>query len=184
MKLSQFNQQTLQRQADSFLSSLSTFLEKYPQLKSQIKNYPIDHLAIKSFATEDYELFVESLKEYSQSLSYTPMDNRRIATAMLKKPIIFSELGKTNILEVIEPKPEKSEKTSARFDHIEIRNPNFEKIEKILKKLNIPYKPYANPKHKALVIEINDEEQEIKFTDGNLFEIVQKELTEGTAQKL
>jgi predicted metalloenzyme YecM len=179
--LSPFKQEILQQQANSFAQSLNQFLDKYPELKS-LCNYPIDHMAIKAHGKNDYETYLHSVIQFSiPPTTYTPMDQRRIATAILNEPIDFSHFGSTSILEIIEPKPEKAETVDAKFDHIEIRNPNFEKIEKVLLRLNIPYKPYANPKHKALVIVINDQEQEIKFTNGNLAEIVKLELTEGKA---
>src|SRR5687768_4003650 len=104
-QLTELNQHTLQQQADTFTSSLQTFLKKYPQLTSAIENHPIDHLAIKAYGTTDYELYLNSVIPDSESpVTYTPMDNRRIATALLKKPVSFSSFGETNVLEIIEPK--------------------------------------------------------------------------------
>ena len=181
-QLAAFDQTTLQQQADSFTISLQSFLRKYPTLAPLIENHPIDHLAIKAYATEDYELYLKSAIPSSElPVTATAMDDRRIATALLKKPISLSSFGETNVLEIIEPKPAKAETADARFDHIEIRNPEFVEIEKSLKELNIAYTPYENPKHKALVIVINDLGQEIKFTNGNLAEIVKTELAEGKA---
>jgi predicted metalloenzyme YecM len=182
--LSPFNQAVLQQQANNFAQSLNQFLDNYPELKS-LCNYPIDHMAIKAHGKNDYETYINSVIQFSiPPITYTPMDQRRIATATLKEPIEFSHFGSATTLEIIEPKPEKAETADARFDHIEIRNPNFEEVEQVLNKLNIPYKPYANPKHKALVIVINDQQQEIKFTNGNLAEIVRQELNEGKAIRL
>ena len=181
-ELKPFSRKTLQQQAIEYTESLAQFLQNYPTLKSVILGHPIDHLAIKAYATEDYDQFIESIKAFVLTpFTFTPMDNRRIATAILKEPIQFLPFGQTEVLEIIEPKPEKAKKTAARFDHIEIFNPDFPTIEKILVKQSISFSRYQNSKHKALMIVINEKGQEIKFTNSNLKQIVAEEIAENSA---
>ncbi len=184
-ELESFSFQNLQMLATEFSSSLEDFLTKHPEITPLIENKPVDHLAIKSHYSKDYEEYIKTIKSHVQKpFLYTHMDQRRIAAAKLTDSINFSPFGFSNMIEIIEPKPEKAKTTDARFDHIEFLNPDLETIEHILSKHLIPFTRYQNPKHKALVVVINDKGQEIKFTDSRLKDIVLQEFNEKNATEI
>jgi hypothetical protein len=109
------------------------------------------------------------------------MNNRRISLATLNSPFDFKQLGTTQYLEIMEPKPEKAGQGLTGMEHIEIYAQNLNLVKVNVDAANIDYKYAENPSHKAIVIQINKEGQEVKFTDRHLSDIVKEEIDKGKA---
>jgi predicted metalloenzyme YecM len=178
-----FDIELLQKEIDEYCHTLDTFIRKF-NLSHLIVDNPIDHFALKLTDSDHYQFFIDSLREHSHAMSFTPMNNRRIAFALLKEPLVFSLLKTENncrVMEIIEPKPEKKGQTLVGFDHIEVYHQSLADIKEFLTIHEISYEDYENPNHKAVVIPINEKGQEIKFTDSRLEEIVQQQIADGSS---
>lgn len=169
----------LQKEATSYINSFRSFLIE--NSLSELLIPPVDHLAIKMKDAKEFEDLLLKINPLSSHISYTYMNNRKIAVAELINPISFGELGETNILEIMEPKPEKSGKDLVGFEHIEIYHPQFDEIEVELKAKNIAYEIKENKMHKSITLKINNNGQEIKYTNNRLKEIVKQELKLGNS---
>ena len=82
----------------------------------------------------------------------------------------------------MEPKPDTIPTTHDLIDHIEILVPDLSAIEEALKAKSVEFKKQSNPNHTALVIEINEWGQEVKFTDKTLKEIADTQIAKGVAK--
>jgi predicted metalloenzyme YecM len=178
MKLDNFDQQIVQDWADLYLKELENFLNK--NKLSDLFHPPVDHLAIKAFDDADFTSFLESLKDFSETITFAEINNRRLATARLTTPIYFSQLGSCYCIEVMEPRPEKVNKDLVGFEHIEIFHPDLEEVKNLVKKLHHEFQ--ENSAHQAIVLKINQKGQEIKFTNTHLFDIEFSQLQTGEAQ--
>ncbi|HTK03911.1 MAG TPA: VOC family protein [Alphaproteobacteria bacterium] len=158
-------------------------LQEYFQERN-IENFlesPIDHIAIKTKNSLDYQHFVNTFLTEAQNAQYIEMNDRRIATLKLIKPLKFKN-QKIWYLEIMEPKPGKEPENNF-FEHIEILRGNFESIEQSLKSKSIPYKSGGNEYHKTIVLNLNNL-QEIKFTNTKIEEVIRKEKEDGKIKKL
>lgn len=176
-QIERYNYSLTQTIIDEYVSSLKLFSTSTGL--ARLLTPPVDHFAVKLRDTKSFESYLNSIKPFCLELSYIKMNDRKIATARLTAPHLFENLGKCDILEIMEPRPEKSGKEPSKFDHIEVYNPNLAELEGRLGLLGIAYQPYQNPGHKALVLVINPQGQEIKFTDNHLLEIVKLQNKQG-----
>ena len=159
----------LQEATDEYFERLRIFIDTY-DLWELFDGATVDHVAIKLEDKQDYLEHVESLSNESSWIISTPMDDREISTAKLRDPMRLHGLGTTRIVEIMEPKPGKSGGTG--LDHIEVLSlSTFEDIRALLDSRNIRFTLYSNERHSAVVVQINDEGQEVKFTDGRLEDI-------------
>lgn len=179
-----FSEGLLKTEIQKYLITLFSFFRQN-QLLDLLKG-PVDHLAIKSANSQQFEIFLDSLKSFSESLSYVNLNNRRLATAILKNRYKFGDLGSSKILELMEPRPEKANRDFVGFEHIELRvsDSKLKSIVTQLKKSNLLLEFQHNPAHDAAVVRINNSGQEVKFSNKNLQEIIHHELTSGKSVKI
>jgi predicted metalloenzyme YecM len=178
-----FNSPQLQIQVNQYCQNVEQILSGLG-IQELVIGHPIDHLAVKLANSNDYELYIESLKEYCETISYTEMHGRRLATATLIDPInlhLFNEESSCRILEIIEPKPDKANKGLVGFEHIEVFQDDLDQAKESLHSKGVAFEDYENPHHKAAVLVINDQGQEIKFTDSRLELLVEQQIMDGSS---
>jgi predicted metalloenzyme YecM len=181
--LSLFDKSKLQEEINQYCQNLRQFLFQN-DLEELVLNCSIDHFAIKLANSDHYSKYIDSLKKDSSSISDTEMHNRRLATALLNQPLMFmliKQQTSCNVMEIIEPKPEKANKRLVGFEHIEIYHKDLDRVKQFLKSKNVAFEDYENPHHRAAVLVINDKGQEIKFTDSRLEEIVEQQIAAGSS---
>jgi predicted metalloenzyme YecM len=171
-----FSLEWLQSQATTYSDEVLAFLQ---QLSISHMVGPFDHLAIKAYDSADYESVIGAIRPACKSLSYIQMNNRRLATAHLREPIITRHFGACAWLEIMEPRPEKVGNDYVGFEHAEIFCKNFAALETLLKAKHIEYEFADNGAHRAYVLRINEAGQELKFTDTSLSIIVAHQTKEG-----
>lgn len=173
----------LQEHANAYFTKLVGFVEA--NNVADLLVVPVDHLAVKARDSLEYEELIKMIKPLSLELSYVEMDGRRLATAKLKTEVLFGDLGGSSFLELMEPRPGKEGVGFCGLDkgleHIEIFA-DLGKVRELLKRLGIIFEEQKNPNHKAVVLQINPEGQEVKFTDSRLGEIVAKQLQTGESK--
>lgn len=142
----------------------------------------VDHVAIKALNREVYDQYIQIYLPFSKRMSFEPVGPRDIATAELYEPLNAGTFGTAGLLEIMEPKPNTIATTHDLIDHIELLVPNLEPIQKILEGKGVIHKVQSNDNHTAIVIEINEWGQEVKFTDRTLLNIAEKQIAIGSAK--
>lgn len=145
---------------------------------------PIDHVAVKLANTAEYEQFVATIKPESTQLSYTPLNGRRIATAVLRVAVQVGPLGATSLLEIMEPRPEKAGRDYVGLEHIEIVASDLALIRNALIERGLPYEDGENDFHKTVVVKVSPAGQEIKWSNRPLGVLIQHEFEAGLAVRL
>ena len=143
---------------------------------------PIDHVAIKALDRKTYEEYLKVYLPLSKRLSYSKVNERDLATAMLYKPLDADTFGKVSVLEIMEPRPGVIATTHDLIDHTELLVPDLEPIKQALKAKDVEFKVQTNDQHTTVVIEINEWGQEVKFTDRSLLDIAEKQIASGAAK--
>ena len=129
---------------------------------------PVDHIAIKGLDRSKYEEFLKIYEPLSQNLSVEAVGPRDIALVKLKVPLDAGTLGKVSLLEIMEPKPGDIPTTHDLIDHIEILIPDLSAIEQILEHKEVEFKKQTTNDHTAIVVEVNEWGQEVKFADKTI----------------
>lgn len=166
----------LQGQADQYLEHLRKLSNSHRMTELLVP--PVDHFAVKLADTSQYERYLDTVLSLAEEVSYTNMNNRRIACALLKQPISFGDLGEAHILEIMEPKPEKANQGFAGLEHIELYRPELSKVQRLLDAAKLPSLFYENPFHRATVLKLGNG-QEIKFTDTKMLDVIAQEARHG-----
>lgn len=151
-------------------------------LADLVLDVPVDHVAIKALNRQGYEEYVKIYLPLSKRFSYEPVGPRDIATAELYDSLDAGTFGTVSTLEIMEPKPGKIATTHDLIDHIELLVPSLEPIQDALRNKDIEFKVQTNDNHAAVVIEINEWGQEVKFTDSPLVDIADKQIASGDAK--
>lgn len=141
----------------------------------------VDHAAIKGLNRKEYDAYVEAFLPISKRLSYEPVGARDIAVAELYDPFDCGTFGTTALVEIMEPKPGGAVTTHDMVDHFELLVLDLDAVMAILKDKGVSCERQANPNHDAIVVEINEWGQEIKFTDTSLLRITEKHIASGKA---
>lgn len=144
----------------------------------------LDHVAVKGLDSEKYQEYLKEFAPYSKRLSVEPVGPREIAIAELAEPLDGGTLGNVDTLEIMEPKPETIPTTHDLIDHVEILVDDLKPIKEALTFKDIEFKEQSNDNHTALVVEINEWGQEVKFTDRPLKDIAEKQIANGSAKVL
>lgn len=171
----------IQAEADKFLTELRGYIKALGL--ENLLAAPIDHLAIKLKDGDDYDRFVLEIEPDVDKLFYTIIGNRRLGGAVLKQQIHFGELGATDQVEIMEPKPGKAGKDFVGFEHIELLHKDLRLLAKQLKDQKIEFEDRRDSCG-SLILRINDKGQEIKFRTQPLHEKALEEYEEGTAIRL
>lgn len=159
----------LRRVTDVYFEKLKDFMSSH-RLEDLLAP-PVDYIAIKCADSRDYETYLYFIKSLTLKRSEVMLQGRRITNLVLISPISFGDLGETCCLEVIEPKPEKVGHDLAGFEHIEIYNPDLENVEAKLRDVGVTYERGGNEYHNTIVVKINEQGQEVKFTSVRLADL-------------
>lgn len=146
-----------------------------------------DHIAIKC---RDGEHFLETMDEFrvvSRAITYIHKSERRLGTAMLLSGISIGRLGKVDIVEIMEPKPEKVGRDIVGVEHMEFFYPDFTAAQAFLQMQatergqEVPHElDLSNSVHQTLVLPFADG-YEIKLNNRTLADIIPEEFANGEA---
>ncbi len=146
-----------------------------------------DHIAIKC---RDGEHFIETMEEFrpvSRAITYIYKSERRLGTAMLLSGLSIGWLGKVEIVEIMEPKPENVGRDIVGVEHMEFFYPDFaaaqaflqtqatERDQEVSHELDL-----SSSVHQTLVLPFGDG-YEIKLNNRTLADIIPEELASGEA---
>ncbi len=151
-------------------------------LANLVVDVPIDHVAVKALNTEVYKQYLDLYKPLCKRLSEEQVGPRFIAIAELNERLDAGNFGAVSTLEIMEPKPDAIATTHDLIDHIEILVEDLENIKQGLQSKDVLFKEQKNENHSAIVIEINEWGQEIKFSNRSLANIAEKQLANGVAK--
>lgn len=151
-------------------------------LADLVVDVPLDHVAIKALDRKVYEEYIQMYLPLSKRLSQEPVGPRDIAIAELYKPLDADTFGPVSTLVIMEPKPDTIATTYDLIDHIELLVKDLEPIKEALKHKDVSFKMQSNDNHTAIVVDINEWGQEVKFTDRSLVTIAEKQIASGAAQ--
>ncbi len=140
----------------------------------------IDHVAVKALNRKEYEQYLEVYLPLCKRLSYEQVNDRDLATAELHDELDAGTFGKVSIVEIMEPRPNAAVTTHDMIDHFEVLVESLEDIKQILSDKGVEFTEQENPAHKTVVIAINEWEQEVKFTDRGLLDIVNSHIANRT----
>ncbi len=146
-----------------------------------------DHIAIKC---RDGEHFIETMEEFrpvSRAITYVRKGERRLGTAMLMSGLSIGRLGKVEIVEIMEPRPEKLGKGIVGVEHMEFFYPDFAVAQAFLQTLATEHGQevaheldLSSAVHQTLVLPFDDG-YEIKLNNRTLADIIPEELANGEA---
>jgi hypothetical protein len=145
-------------------------------LADLVVDVPVDHIAIKALDKATYGKYIEMYLPLSKKLAYAEVGPRSIATAELYEPLDADTFGKVVNLEIMEPKPGAIATTHDLIDHIELLVKDLEPVKAALKSKDVDFKEQSNSNHTAIVIEINEWGQEVKFSDSSILNIPKKQI--------
>lgn len=171
----------LQELLSTYAEEAKLFFYSYG-LADLVIDAPVDHVAIKALNKEVYEEYLKTYLPLSKRLSYEPVGPRDIAMAELYEPLDAGTLGSVGLIEIMEPKPGSIATTHDLIDHIELLVKDLEPIKIALTNKGVEFKEQSNDNHRALVIPINEWEQEVKFTNNSLQIISEKQIALGKAK--
>lgn len=175
------NPERLQELLLSYAEEVKLFFYSYG-LAELVIDLPVDHVAIKALDRKIYEQYLEMYLPLSKRMSSGPVGPRDIAIAELYDPLDAGTLGKVSLLEIMEPKPGEIATTYDLIDHIELLVPDLEPIKQALTNKDVQFKIQSNDNYTAIVIELTEWGQEIKFTDRTLLDIAEKQIANGSTK--
>lgn len=173
----------IQIMVSNYVPRLITFTKEY-----DIEGYfkpPIDHIAFKVLDDEEYERALTYLQPHAYEGYETPLNERRIATIILKQPVALGPQGECSVLELMEPKVGRPATTYGELDHIEIYK-NIAQIKRFCQStmgtsLVSEYRPHQG--HDSLEMKFPTG-QEVKFTTVPLLENVQKQVAQNITRRI
>ena len=148
-----------------------------------VLGFPVDHLALKAEDGRDYEELLRIFSRISTRVYETLINSRRISVAQLKSFVGLrfgdTSLGSTRLLEIMEPRPEKAGQDLVGFEHIELVVPQLEGVRQELMLRGSHFQEGGNDYHQTVVLKINDNGQEVKFTNRPLIAIIEEQIKRG-----
>lgn len=175
------NPKRLQELLLAYSEEAKLFFYQYG-LANLVLDVPMDHVAIKALDRKTYEEYLKMYLPLSERLSSEPVGQRDIAIAELSKPLDAATFGTVTLLEIMEPKPDTIATTYDLIDHIELLVPDLAPVKDALTQKGVVFKMQSNENHSAVVIEITEWGQEVKFTDRSLRNIAEKQIASGAAK--
>lgn len=170
------------------ISSYATELEEHISRQSLPWDWfdKPDHIAFKAANTSHFDALIKQIRKGSlgpgvDEIVRTNMDGRRIDVAFLAGPLVVGDLWEVNLVEIMEPRPEKAGKDKVGLDHMEFFHLSLGLIEKhFLDRGVIPnFEP--KPYHNTLCVQFGTSNRELKFTDNPLREVIKAELAADVA---
>lgn len=163
---------------DNYARNLEDFIDFY-DLPEEWFSVP-DHIAVKCLDSRDYEDFLEQIDDDAEQISDITMHNRRLATVELLSGVALGSFGDVQVLEVMEPRPEKIGVGLVGFEHAEFYYPEFSGVRDILNSRQLAFEePDDNDQHQCIVVAINGEGQEFKLNNRMLADIAKRQLETG-----
>jgi hypothetical protein len=175
------NPERLQELLTAYSEEVKLFFYSYG-LANLVLDVPVDHVALKALDRKVFEEYIQMYLPLSRRLTYEAVGPRDIATAELYDSLDAGTFGPVKLLEIMEPKPETIATTYDLIDHIELLVTDLESVQQVLKSKDVQFKVQANENHTAVVIEITEWGQEVKFTDRSLLDIAEKQIALGSAK--
>ncbi len=173
----------LQQLLPAYAEEVKLFFYSYG-LAELVIDLPVDHVAIKGLNKEVYEQYIKMYLPLSSRISQEKVGERNLALSILKESLDAGTFGKVSLLEIMEPKPDAIATTYDLIDHIELIVPDLKVIKDSLEWKEVEFKEQANEEHSALVIEVNEWGQEVKFTTRSLLNIADQQINAGVAKVL
>ncbi len=171
--------------ADLYGQRLAAFVEHY-RLPEEWFGMP-DHIAVKCSDRADFDEQIELLRPFTDvSIMGKDMHGRTLGTVELAASIMVGSFGEVNIIEVMEPRPEKAGVGLIGFEHMEFTYDEFAGATYVLGKRGIEFNlPDDNPAHQCIdEIIICDEGFELKLNDRPLVDIIKEETSKGKNYEL
>jgi hypothetical protein len=159
----------------AFSNEAKLFFHAYG-LGELVLDKPIDHVALKALDNSEYGLYLEHIKPFCSRLSYEPVGTRQIATAELYDRLDSGTFGPVGKIEIMEPKPDAAVTTHDMIDHIELVAADLDSIYAALSDKGANCKMQITGNRRAVVTEINEWGQEVKFRDRAQLDIIESEL--------
>lgn len=171
----------IQAGADEYGKTLAAFVNAH-RLPAEWFELP-DHIAIKCQDRADFDEQIATIKAHKTG-DITAVDlegqNRTLASVFLTKAITVGGFGSVDLLEIMQPRPEKEGQDLVGFEHMEFTFPDFSAITAKLDDEGVHYTlPDDNPHHKWVNIVLNDRGNELKLNNRSLSEIVAEETEKG-----
>ncbi len=170
----------LQTKLHLYTDEVKLFFHAYG-LGDLVVDKQIDHVAVKALHRKEYEQYMETYLPLCKRLSYEKVNERDLATAELYEALGAGTFGKVSTVEIMEPRPNAAVTTHDMIDHFELLVEDLEEIKKILTSKGVEFEEQENPAHKTVVVPINEWDQEVKFTDRSLMDIVETHLADRTS---
>lgn len=143
-----------------------------------------DHITVKCADAADFDQTLEAFKGDAEQISYVEMGGRRLATVKLLSSISMASLGEVQLVEVMEPRPEKIGRDIVGFEHMEFYYPDFKEVREVLRSRKHPFEMQGNAGHQWVNIVINNRGQEVKLNNRTLADTVAHEATIGVLSKI
>jgi hypothetical protein len=178
----------LRVESHMYCAALDRYLDD-KQLPASWFDQGFDHIAIKAYNTSDYKELVSHYKGFSELISEADLDERHIATAQLIGSyglsltlISVESPSLVTSLEIMLARPDDQSDESPHFDHAEVFVPRgLYPVRKVLDAKGLDYLDEQNKSHEWVSLVFGDE-NEVKFTDTRLRDIVADNLHKGTAR--
>ena len=166
----------LDNMSQTYGRALEAFIDRHGL---NVLVFPLDHVAIKLKNAKSYEDYLREIEQYAVSLSENPnIDGRRMAIATLKSYVAAAHLP-TRHLQIMEPKPGKTG-NDEQLDHAEMVMTYVDRlVAEALGSRGIDFTDRTNLAHRTFTIKINDEGQELKYTDKAIARIEAEEIAAG-----
>ncbi len=171
----------LQKLLPAYAEEAKLFFYSYG-LADLVIDLPVDHVAIKAVDRAAYDEYIKTFLPLSKRVSFEAVGPRDIATAELYEPLDAGTFGTVSIIEIMEPKPGTIATTHDIIDHIELLVPDLEPIKTAFRNKEVQFKEQSNENHSAVIVELNEWGQEVKFTDRTLQDIAEKQIAAGVAK--
>mgnify|MGYP006326836669 CR=1 FL=1 len=173
----------LQQLLPAYAEEAKLFFYSYG-LADLVRDLLLDHLAITALDRKVYDENLNSFLPLTTRMSFEAVGPRDIATAELSTPLDAGTFGTVALLEIMEPKPGAIATTHDLIDHIELLVPDLKPITDALDEKGVIFKVQSNENHTAVVMEVNEWGQEVKFTTRSLQDIADQQIKIGAAKVL
>lgn len=167
----------MRAEVSAYLRDLRKFLARYGLQRFAAS---VDHAAVKAKDGQEYRRLLDQVVAHAKIIITKEMDGREIAVAQLVEAISFGDLGDTEYLEIIQPKPGASVDTTFWIQHIEVVHQLFSEIVAVARRQGMAVRDHQG--HRTVDFEINNWQQEIKFSDRPIEDVLLEQLSKGESQ--
>lgn len=140
----------------------------------------IDHVAVKARDGQEYRRLLDQVAQHAKIIVVKEIEGRQIAVAELAETIPFGDLGGTCYLEIIQPKQGASVDVTFWIQHTEFVHQPFAEVVAVAARQDIAVRDHQG--HKTLDFGINSWQQEIKFSDRPIEDVLLEQLARGESR--